>query len=364
MGIFALVACVPAGFTDDDKALLGTLSPIPAPAPSPTNRFADDPGAAALGEVLFSDAGLSADGERSCATCHSPDRHFTDGNPVATAIGVGTRNVPTAEAAAWQTWFFWDGRADSAWAQATGPLTNPIEMGNTAEGVHARVVEAHLPAFEAVFGPMPADPPATLALVGKALEAFERTLSPGASRFDRYVAEIQATGTSGLFTDAESRGLRAFLDHGCVNCHNGPLLTDHSFHNLGVQQVTNGGFDVGRSVGAVKLSRDPYNCLGAYSDAPSLPDGPRDCPELRYLDVTFVDWLQAFKTPTLRNVALTAPYMHDGSLPTLESVLDFYSELPGKPIVGHRELTLEPLDLSEGERADLVAFLGTLNSER
>lgn len=352
----ALAGCAGGALTDRESAQVLTLSPIPPPVPRSSNAYADSPEAAALGQLLFVDAGFSADGTHSCATCHEPSRHFTDGNRVATAIGTGTRNVPTIETAAWQTWFLWDGRADSGWAQARGPLVNPLEMGSTPAAVRQRVVDAHRPGFEAVFGPLSDDPEVVTAQVGKAIEAYERTLSPGPARFDRYVAELRAAGTSTLLNDAEQRGLATFLRSGCANCHNGPLFTDHSFHNIGVPQVARGGLDAGRALGAVRVLEDPLNCFGPYSD-------DTDCPELRYLDASFADWPLAFKTPTLRNVTRTAPYMHDGSMATLDAVLIFYSELPGKPLAGHRELTLQPLRLSDADRADLIAFLGTLDAE-
>lgn len=355
-----LPACA-SGFTPREQATIELLSPIPPPLARPTNSFADDPAAAALGKELFFDAGLSGDGKRSCATCHEPTRHFTDGKRVADGIGAGpagTRNVPSIETAAWQTWFFWDGRADSAWSQATGPIRNPIEMGGTAAAVRERVISTHTASWTPVFGEVPEDPDAALVLVGKAIEAFERTISPGPARFDRYVSELRTAGHSEVLNPQEVRGLDFFLDDGCVNCHSGPLLTDGGFHNVGVPQIARGGVDIGRALGAIQVQRDPFNCFGNFAD--HAASKPADCPELRFLDTSFADWPMAFKTPSLRNVTRTAPYMHDGSMATLDAVLQFYSDLPGTPVVGHRELTLQPLRASASHRADLIAFLGTL----
>lgn len=349
-----------------------SMSPIPPPPGSPTNRYAEAPAAAALGKDLFFDKGLSGDGSTACSTCHDPARHFTDGERVHTGLGVGSRNVPTIETAAWQTWFFWDGRADSAWAQATGPIRNPLEMGGSAEGVRARVIDAHGVAWASAFGPVPDDPMVTLALAGKAIEAFERTISPGRSRFDVFVEELRTQGGSSVLTEAEQHGLEVFLDSGCTNCHSGPLFSDMGFHNIGVPQVPKGGMDIGRALGATRVQEDPYNCLGTYSDVAVTPPnaltatdapGPKPCPELRFLDASFDDWPLAFKTPTLRNVALTAPYMHDGSIATLRGVVELYNELPGTPLIGHRELTLVPLHLTGRESDALVAFLATLTEE-
>lgn len=350
--------------TARERALVLTMSPVPDPPPSPTNAVADDPAAAALGKALFFDPALSADGTRSCATCHDPDKHFTDGLPFAAGVAGGpggSRNVPSVETVAWQTWFFWDGRADSAWSQATGPIRNPVEMNNTAAAVRERVLVAYAEDWATLFGPVDDDPERVLTQVGKAIEAFERTITPGPSRFDQYVSDLRAGASSTALSEQEVRGLQLFVDSGCANCHNGPLLTDHSFHNVGVPQVARGGLDAGRAIGAVQVLRDPLNCLGPYADH-AEGQGPTElCPELRYLDSSFPDWPLAFKTPSLRNVTKTAPYMHDGSMATLDAVLIFYSELPGKPLAGHRELTLQPLRLTSADRADLVAFLGSLD---
>jgi cytochrome c peroxidase len=379
MLLFLLACADPVGWTEAERATILSLSPVPTPAPSPTNRVADDPAAARLGEALFFDEGLSIDGQTSCASCHLPGLHFTDGERVATALGTGTRNTPSIETVAWGTWYFWDGRVDSAWAQATGPLLNPIEMGATPAHVQERLRSTHAPGMTEVFGGVAEDPTDALVQAGKALEAFERTLGPKPARFDRYVDELKA-GTDGeVLTPEEKAGLRLFVgEAACVNCHHGPLFTDHSFHNLGLPNVPAGGIDPGRARGAGDVGVDALNCRSRHADRP-LPEGTategallegtatnpahEPCPELRYLDPSFPDWAAAFKTPSLRNVAGTGPYMHDGQFDSLGAVLNFYDRLPGKPNVGHRELTLEPLALSVSELAALEAFLRTLSAE-
>lgn len=359
----------PPAWSERDRALLAAMALPAAPPPSPTNHVADAPAAAALGARLFTDAGLSANGQVSCATCHDPARAFTDGRPQAVAIGTGTRNTPTLQTAPWQTWFFWDGRADSAWAQATGPIRNPVEMGATAELVAARVRAAYAAEWGEVYGGVPEDPARVLAQVGKALEAFERTVPPGRSRFDDFVAALDEAPAgaglgAGVLDDTEVRGLQLFLGPAnCASCHHGPMFTDGTFHNIGLPLPEGGRVDTGRGRGAVEVLEDPYNCRGAFADRAEGGGSEDPCPELRYLDVRFDDWPGSFKTPSLRNVVRTAPYMHDGSLLTLDAVLEFYSALPGQPVVGHRELTLVPLRLDEADRAALIAFLGTLSEQ-
>jgi len=347
-----LLACAEPAWTEAERAAIAGLTPIPAPYPRPTNRVADDPRAVALGARLFLDPGFSASGTVSCATCHDPARHFTDGLPRArTDAGEGTRNTPTIETVAWSTWYFWDGRADSAWAQAGGPIVNPIEHGFSVEGVRARVVERYAAEWTELYGGVDEDPARVLAELGKAIEAFERTMGPKPGRFDAWARELAEGGPAMQLSEAEQRGLELFIGPaGCVNCHNGPLFTDHSFHNLGLPD----NHDRGRADGALTVLADPANCLGPHSDA-------RTCDELRFLDPAFSDWPGAMKTPSLRNVAHTAPYMHDGRFTTLEEVVDFYNLLPLAHHLGHRETILVPLRLTREDRAALVAFLGTLS---
>lgn len=379
-------------WTAAERALITSLSPVPPPPPSPGNRVADDPGAAAWGQALFFDRGLSANGQIACVSCHVPALGFADGRPLARGLGDTSRHAPTVVGAAHGTFQFWDGRKDSLWSQALGPLESPAEHGTSRSDVARHIVQAWRAPYEALFGPLPAaavaaawprgarpvpdDPQgaahrAWLALpaatraeidriftnVGKAIEAYERRLQPGAAPFDRFAAAVRAgdDGGAGALDPAARRGLRAFLGPaGCVNCHSGPLFTDKGFHNLGLPRAPGAsGLDVGRTLGARQVKDDPFSCGGAHSDA-------RDCRELRYLNPTFDDFLGAFKTPSLRTAATTAPYMHDGRFATLAEVVAFYKERPGKAEIGHRDLVLDTIAPDQVATADLVAFLQSL----
>lgn len=383
-----------APWSPAELALVRSLSPLPALPPSPGNRYADDPRAAALGHKLFFDKAFSANGAVACATCHDPQRYFTDGLPRAKGIAEAARNAPTVLGAQWLPFLFHDGRKDSLWSQALGPLESEVEHGTDRLAIAHQVFARYRADYDAIFGPLPAlddrarfgpharpvpfgsaDPAhqAWLALseadrdainrvfanVGKALEAYERKLLPREAPFDRYVKALAAGDTKGggYLSPSARRGLRAFVGKAqCVSCHNGPLLTDKGFHNIGLAAVPgHNGVDVGRGFGAQQAKVDTFRCGSAYSDT-------QQCDELRFLNPRFEDFLGAFKTPSLRNVARTAPYMHSGQFATLGEVLQFYRTLPGKAQVGHREFVLTLLDPAV-DTADLLAFLDALTGE-
>jgi cytochrome c peroxidase len=334
---------------------IGGLGPVPD---DPSNAYDTDARAVALGERLFHDARLSGDGEMSCATCHPPERSFQDARPShAGADGRTRRRSMPLLGVGYNTWFFWDGRKDSLWAQIASPLEEPVEHGLPyAEAV--RVVNTYYrDDYAAVFGAAPGDPrdgaAATRLLinVAKAIAAFVGTIVPAPARFDRWVAgelgEAPADPATAL-SPAELRGLRTFIGRGqCTNCHAGPLFTNGDFHFTRVRQA---GPDYGRSTAIALVRSDPFNCEGAFSDA-----RPEDCRALRFMDTDSRAAFRAFKTPTLRNVAERAPYMHAGQLATLADVLRFYrDQSEGIPELAHGAL-------DDAALVDLEAFLRTLS---
>jgi len=405
------VAQDPVELSRREKNIAQTLSPLPALPKVPSNRFADDPAAARLGQRFFYDPRLSRDGDRSCASCHSPGLGWSDGLALSEGLAVLNRNSPSLLHAGYQRWMFWDGRSDSLWSQVQWPLEHPDEMGYArADLVRLIAGDAVLRGeYEALFGqlpagaqdaerfrpggrpplPKPSDPfnPApslqelaqsdaghaawlamqdvdrtaatrVLANFGKAIEAFERKLVPGPSPFDTYVEGLREDDPSKLtaLPAAAQRGLKAFVGKAqCVNCHFSPLLSGGEFHNLGLAVGEGEVFDQGRPTGIRTVKIDPLNGRGKFSDAQEWESNAK----LRYLSYDEHTY-GAYKAPSLRNAARSAPYMHDGRFATLEEVVRFYSELPGGPPVGHREETLLPLDLNEQQVMDLVAFLKAL----
>jgi cytochrome c peroxidase len=385
-------------WSEAELTLLESLAigALPRAPSQPSNRVADDPGAAELGHRLFFDPLLSADGRVSCATCHLPERHFTNGRTTSRGLAETTRNVPTLIGAAHSPWMFWDGRRDSLWAQALAPLEAAAEMGSTRLAVVRRIAsEPGLAAlYTRTFGSLPApdqlakwpesagpfgdrDERAVwqrmsvqdrrfidraFANTGKAIAAYERLLRPGESRFDRYVKALRGDASNdaaaAILGDEEIRGLRLFIDTGrtlCLRCHNGPLLTNQSFHDVGTELGRGGLPDFGRFLGIQAVLIDPFNCLGAFSDAQ-----PDQCQELRFLDKAHVGGeMGKFKTPTLRGLVRTGPYMHDGRFENLAEVVDHYRSPPA----GSGAIEITPLDIDDDEIRALLAFLNSLDGD-
>jgi cytochrome c peroxidase len=349
-------------WTDEEIAEVAGMSlrELGPPPADPTNRVADDARAAAFGRTLFFDARLSANGLVSCATCHDPEQAFQDGKPLAQGVGVTNRRTMPLAGMAHSPFLFWDGRKDSLWAQALGPLESAVEHGGTREQYAQLIATHHRAEYEAIFGALP--PLSTRDAVtsvfvnmGKAIAAYERTIEYGPSRFDRYVDALRDTGRApdGVLSDDEAAGLRLFIGKaGCVNCHNGPLLTNNEFHNTGVPARAGVPPDSGRLAGADAVLRDEFNCRSRWSDARAA------CAELEFLVSGDHVLARAFKVPSLRNVAERAPYMHAGQFSTLREVVDHYNRAPAAP-AGHSEL--EPLRLDARERRQIEAFLRSLS---
>ncbi|WP_341891663.1 cytochrome c peroxidase [Variovorax sp. YR752] len=381
----------------EEKALLAgmSLDRLPPAPRDPTNPVEDSPAAAALGKRLFEDVRFSRNQAVACATCHAADRQFQDGRAVGEGVGRGSRRTMPIAGAAHSTWLFWDGRKDSLWSQALGPLEDALEHGSNRTRIAVLLRSHYRAEYEAVFGPMPElaglpqdaspqgddseraawqaiaanrrnDVDRVFANLGKAIAAYERTLGFGDSRFDHYVRAVMAGDAAGqqALNAQEISGLRLFLGQGqCATCHNGPLFTDQQFHNTGVPPREPARPDRGRADATARLQRDEFNCAGAYAHAPQGA-----CQELRFMVLDDPALLGAFKTPSLRNVALRAPYMHAGQFAHLEQVVAHYASSP-KAAVGHSELAhgtgqhgpRQPIRLSEAQARDVVAFLRALS---
>jgi cytochrome c peroxidase len=404
----ALSACsVPAGFTEAEWETLLSHTPLPDVPADTTNAVADDPAARKLGQKLFFDPGFSGPikvasdlgevgevGKVSCASCHSGPM-FDDRRSVPRTVSLGvdfhTRNSPALVNSAFYKWTNWGGRFSTQWELPMPVTENGVILNGNRLQVAHRIFDVYRKPYEKVFGPLepalgddaarfPAagKPKAAGALdgpwesmaatdreivnrifvnYGKALAAYFRVLTSGDSAFDRFMA-----GKKHALSLEAQAGARLFVGKArCSGCHSGPLFAGSGFHNLGVPQAGEKvpASDDGRFKDVPPLLASGMNAAGAYSDDPEagaakLLGLSNPMPELAR---------GAFRTPSLRGVALSEPYMHSGQLATLEDVITFYDQGGGTPVAGTKSPFLQPLGLTEEEKAQLVAFLDGLTGK-
>lgn len=397
--------------TDAEWTVVRTLSPLPAaPPPDPTNAMADSAGAATLGQRLFFERGFSgalavgddgtngglgpmgAVGRIACASCHRGVAMDDDRSlPADVSLGADylTRNTPPLVNCSYYKWTNWAGRFSAQWELPVAVVENPKNMNGNRLAVAHLIFNKYRADYEALFGAMePAlgtdatrfppsgKPKATgaadgpweamtagdqqivnviLARFGKLLEAYLRKLTGGPSAFDRYVA-----GTANALSDAQVRGLKLFVGSArCITCHSGPMLTDNLFHNLGLPQSGPHvpASDTGRFADITSLLGSAFNSAGAYSD--DVTTGRLD----GLVSPPPNGTTGQFRTSSLRNAAVTAPYMHAGQLATLADVVNMYNGVESQvPVSGTLDPLLVNLQLTSTQKSDLVAFLGSLTA--
>lgn len=352
MGVFA-------GNSPGASPPLG-LPPVPYPEENPQTAEK-----IALGEKLFNDTRFSTTGEVSCATCHAADKAFTD-SPLKVSEGInkltGTRNAPTVVNSVYFEKLFWDGRSPSLEDQALHPFLNPVEMGLATHQPILDIVRSepeYAHQFKAVFGK--SGDAITMTEVTQAIAAFERTQVSADSPFDRWYFG----GDQGALNEAQKRGFDIFVNEGrCVSCHvveqTQALFTDNRFHNIGV-----GINSIQDDVPALAGEFLEAEATASEVDVMVLSD--KRTSELGRFAVTRdFDDLGAFKTSTLRNIAVTAPFMHDGSIETLRDVVVHYNNggvtNESDPVNDFLSGGIRPLNLTDEQIDDLVAFLETLTS--
>ncbi len=342
------------------------------PARDPSNAAMGNPQAIALGQKLFFDARLAPNGSMSCATCHIPLTNYSSGQPRQTS-DTTTRKVPSLYNAVFNRWFTWDGHVDSLWMQALAVFGNSREFGATPASTTTLIRnDAGLRAqFAQVFGSKlleqgggkSADVASDAAQrievnVAKAIAAYVATLTTGDAPFDGFVDALSSGKGATLLSPAAQRGAKIFVGKGqCDLCHRGPFFSDGEFHNAGLRPA-GGSPDTGRVHGAADLLNSPYNLLGTFSDSKD----PGTADKTRYLKGA-TPRPGAFKTPGLRNVAMSGPFMHDGRFTTLQQVLQHYRDIGRQAKVDRAiDPMLRLVSLSDADLADVSAFLDSLSA--
>ncbi len=336
----------------DELASVAALGPWPMPiVRDPSNRVSGSADAAALGEALFHSTRLSTVGGLRCATCHEPWRQFTDGRARAVGAATGARNTPSLLDVRLQHWFGWDGANDSLWSQSIRPMLDPREMRSDAAHVAGALRDDGVlkRLYVQAFGRAPpADDETALVDAGKALAAYEETLASDRTPFDDF-RDALARGdlaAAARYPVAAQRGLRLFVGSGeCVACHAGASFSDGEFHRSRIaSRLPDGSADSGRALGLAKLRASPYARSARFSDGG----------EGVSLEARESARPGAFRTPGLRQLLGTAPYMHDGSVATLCDAIAPHAD---------RDDARPTPSLTAAERRDVVAFLRTLDTQ-
>lgn len=354
-------------FSEPEIARVLQHGPWPMPVQrDPSNRVSGRPEAIALGKTLFFEPRLSGNGKSSCATCHLPERLFSDGRVLGQGFVPLDRNTPGLLNVRLNRWFGRDGAADSLWAQSLRPIVDRREMAasTTHVGALMRGDRELAERYRKAFGAAPSgDDDEVTANVGKALAAFQETLASGRTPFDdfRDALERGDAKAAGRYPAAAQRGLKIFVGKGnCSVCHFGPNFTNGEFGDIGIPYfIEPGRVDPGRYGGIRKLLESRANLLGKYNDDPTRASATGTL----HVRVEHRNWGE-FRVPSLRNVAGTAPYMHNGHLATLRDVARYYSNLNEDRLHADGERILKPLKLSDAEIDDLVAFLETLSGDQ
>ncbi|WP_298934003.1 cytochrome c peroxidase [uncultured Ruegeria sp.] len=328
----------------------------------PSNRVSNDTRAIALGAALFNDPVLSVDGAFSCASCHDPEQAFTTFEARALGRVLLDRNSPSLRNLAGLRWYGWGGKSDSLWAASLHPIIEEQEMAHSKESLKTAISESsYIDEFEAMFGDIQTqDPELVLVNTAKTLSAYLETLATDRTQFDdfRDALERRDLAMAANYPEPAQRGLQLFLGRGkCVLCHNGPRFSNNEFHDAGVPYfLSETEVDEGRFGGLNFLLSSAYTLDSDWSDDPDK-QGAWVVRSVRRSHSDF----GTFRTPSLRGVAETAPYMHDGSLIDLEAVIRHYSEIDTERLHVDGEAILSELNLTEQEVADLAAFLVTLS---
>ncbi len=353
-------------FTDSEISIILSHGPWPAPAPlDSTNRVSGKQHAIEFGTLLFFDQRLSGPATKSCASCHVPERNWTDNLRRGVGVAELDRNTPTLMNLSARRWYGWDGAADSLWSQSLRPILDPRELAATPRHAAQLVRNDNDLScrYRKAFGSLPSatDDEAVFVNVGKALAAFQETLTSGRTPFDQFRDALAqaAPPSTWRYSEPAQRGLKIFIGRdGCTTCHAGPNFTSGEFFNTGLSRFApHGKPDPGRHEGIGQLLQSRFNLLGSYNDD-TTGAGAAHTRQASIEKANFGE----FKVPSLRNLLLTSPYGRDGSIDTLAEVVRHYAGLDPVRLHAKDGLPAKPLNLSPREQTDLVVFLESLST--
>lgn len=353
-------------FTDSEISIILSHGPWPAPAPlDSTNWVSGKQEAIEFGTRLFFDQRLSGPGTKSCASCHVPERNWTDNLRRGVGVGELDRNTPTLMNLIAGRWYGWDGAADSLWFQSLRPILDKRELAATPRHVAQLVRNDNEMScrYRKAFGaaPSPTDDETVFVNVGKALAAFQETLTSGRTPFDQFRDALAraASPSSWRYSEPAQRGLKIFIGKGgCTHCHTGPNFTSGEFFNTGLSRFApQGKPDPGRLAGIRQLLESRFNLLGPYND----DKAGAGTAHTRHASLEKTNFGE-FKVPSLRNLMLTSPYGRDGLVDTLAEVVRHYTGLDPVRLHAKDRQLAKPLNLSASEQSDLVVFLESLST--
>ena len=353
-------------FSDAEVALVSLFGPWPVNIPAdPGNEYSGVGWVEELGEQLFSDTDLSGAGDLACIACHQPDQGFAENRRVAVGAEPHVRNTQGLLNSGLQRWFGWDGGADSLWAASLRPILSEIEMAANIPDLATRfrtkpyVLQAIADSNQAIDVVALTDEQFVV-FIAKAIAAYTRTLVSGETPFDRFRTALTNRDQAGIdaYSDSARRGLKIFLgEANCHVCHFGPNFSNGEFHDTGRPFfIGTGQVDPGRHSGIQRVRKDKYNLSGEYNGT-LVASEIRKTETVKLGQNNFGEW----RTPSLRNLTTTAPYMHDGSLATLRDVVQAYSNIDPDRLHTDGESILKPLGLGSEEVTDLVSFLRSLS---
>lgn len=350
-------------FTDSEKALLSAFTPWPTAIPADSgNEYSGIRWAEVLGEKLFNDPVLSGNQTISCSSCHLSALGFAESTALAEAgMRPHVRNTQGLLNVAYQRWFGWDGGADSLWSASLRPLLSNIEMGANIDDLATRLrnIDYLADAMQSADVDIRNLGDKNLVVsVSKFIGAYMRTLVSGQTDFDRYLSSLlNEAGEPSAYSASAKRGMKLFFGEGnCFACHFGENFSNGEFHDIGRPFFTGvGKVDPGRYNGIQRIKKDPFSLNGAFNGT-HVESEILKTTTVKSGQINFGQW----RTPSLRNLLLTAPYMHDGSLSTLREVVDYYADIDPARLHTKGEAILRPLNWSDSERNDLVEFLTTL----